>query len=264
MEVTRDLLPVLVSVPHAGAMVPEEVRSNVLLTEAELRGYTDLYTEQIFTIDGVYLLQNPWSRVIVDVNRAPDDISREYEQAAEGVIVHTTWDGKSVYRTEPPQEIADLLISKYHDPYHAQIDETIPKVQFLIDGHSYLPVGPKLKKDSGEARPDINLGNLNYSSCSREHTMFFREFFEKRGYSVRVNFPYTGKYILGHHCHRRRIPPFLVPGIQIELNQGLYVQPETDEPIPERIDEFRQLFTELVHTFAAHFGWKPEPAAVAV
>ena len=78
MEETRDLLPVLVSVPHAGSIVPEEVRANVLLTEEELRGYTDLYTERIFTIDGVYLLQNPWSRVIVDVNRAPDDISREY------------------------------------------------------------------------------------------------------------------------------------------------------------------------------------------
>ncbi|HLD64048.1 MAG TPA: hypothetical protein VI913_04100, partial [Candidatus Peribacteraceae bacterium] len=73
------------------------------------------------------------------------------------------------------------------------------------------------------------------------------------GYSVRINFPYTGKYILGHHCHRRRIPPFLVPGLQLEINQGLYIKPETDEPIPERITEFRTLFEMLVDAFMMQF-----------
>ena len=86
--------------------------------------------------------------------------------------------------------------------------------------------------------------------------MFFREFFEERGYSVRINFPYQGKYILGHHCHRRRIPPFLVPGIQLELNQGLYVEPETDAPIPERIAEFNEVFTKLISAFFERFPMK--------
>jgi N-formylglutamate deformylase len=245
--------PILVSIPHAGSEIPEEVATAVALTQQDLLGYTDLHTERIFNIDDVYLVSNPISRVIVDVNRAPDDISREYEQAAEGVIVHTTWDGRSVYRKEPSQEIADTLIRKYHDPFHAQIDKLMAEVQFLIDGHSYLPIGPKLKRDSGEERPDINLGNMNFSTCSREHTVFFREFFEERGYSVRINFPYTGKYILGHHCHRRRIPPFLVPGIQIEINQGLYVKPDSFDAIPNRIDEFHELFGKLVTAFTKRF-----------
>jgi N-formylglutamate deformylase len=245
--------PLLVSIPHAGSEIPEEVASAVALSQHDLLGYTDLYTDQIFNIDNVYLVSNPISRVIVDVNRAPDDISREYEQAAEGVTVHTTWDGRSVYAKEPPQEIVDVLITKYHDPYHEQIDKRMAEVQFLIDGHSYLSVGPKLKRDSGEERPDINLGNMNFSTCTREHTVFFREFFEERGYSVRVNFPYTGKYILGHHCHRRRIPPFLVPGIQIEINQGLYVKPDSFDAIPNRVEEFHALFAKLVDAFTERF-----------
>ena len=253
MENEQNLKPILVSIPHAGSRVPDEVKDDLLLSDDDLLGYTDLYTDQIFNVPSAHVLMNDVSRVIVDVNRAPDDISREYEQAAEGVIVHTTWDEKAGYKKEPEQHIVDKLIAKYHDPYHKQIDEKMAEVQFLIDGHSYLPVGPKLKKDSGEERPDINLGNMNFSSCSREHTVFFREFFEERGYSVRINFPYTGKYILGHHCHRRRIPPFLVPGIQIEVYQGLYVEPETDAPIPERITEFHSLFNTLVDTFCERF-----------
>ena len=248
--------PILVSIPHGGSAVPEEVADCVALTEEELLGYTDLYTLDIYKVDNVYLTIDPTSRVIVDPNRAPDDISREYEQSAEGVIVLTTWDGKKVYKdgAEPGQEMADLLIQRYHEPYHSKIEEVMPQVQFLIDGHSYLPVGPKLKKDSGQPRPDINLGNMNYSSCSREHTVFFREFFEERGYSVGINFPYTGKYILGHHCHRRRIPPFLVPGIQVEINQGLYVKTDSFDPIPERVDEFHELFVKLVDAFCAQFA----------
>jgi N-formylglutamate deformylase len=249
----QELAPILVSIPHASSRVPEEVADMVALAPGELLGYTDLFTDRIFAIPGVHTVQAQVSRVIVDVNRAPDDISKEYELAAEGVTVHTTWDGKSVYRREPPQELVDRLIRTYHDPFHAQIDELIPRVRFLIDCHSYLPVGPKLKADSGIERPDVNLGNVNFSTCSREHTVFFRDFFQERGYTVQINFPYAGKYILGHHCHRRRMPPFLVPGIQIELNQGLYLRKGTHEALPERIEEFHGLFQKLVRAFVERF-----------
>lgn len=253
MSARSSIRPILLSIPHASAAVPEEVKDLVALSPAELRGYTDVATDVIFAIDRVHTVKHDWSRVIVDVNRAPDDISKEYELAEEGVMVHTTWDGKSVYKSEPHENVVDTLIRKYHQPYHDAIEECIPKVQFLIDCHSFLPVGPKLKADSGEPRPDINLGNVNFSSCTREQTVFFRSFFEDRGYSVSINFPYAGKYILGHHCHRRRIPPFLVPGIQIEINQGLYVKETTREAIPERLEEFHIIMEKLVDAFSEEF-----------
>ena len=247
-----EIRPILVSIPHASNKIPEEVKDYIQLSEEDLLGYTDLYTDQIFSIGNVYTVKCDTSRVIVDVNRAPDDISTEYKQAAEGVTVHTTWDEKNVYKEEPSQEVVDALIKKYHDPYHEKIDEVIPHAKFLIDGHSFLSVGPSLKKDSGKDRPDINIGNGNYTSCSRDRTVFFRDF-KNRGYSVEVNFPYSGKYILGHHCHRRRIPPFLVPGIQIEINQGLYIKNNSFDPIPERVDEFHEIFEKLVDEFVAKF-----------
>ncbi|MBM3231144.1 N-formylglutamate amidohydrolase [Candidatus Peregrinibacteria bacterium] len=253
MSARSALRPILLSIPHASPTVPEEVAEIVALSPKQLLGYTDLYTDKIFTISNVHIVKYGYSRVIVDVNRAPDDISKEYELSAEGVSVHTTWDGSSVYTVEPTQEVMDELIVKYHQPFHDALEEGIPKVQFLIDCHSFLPYGPKLRRDSGIQRPDINLGNANFSSCTREHTVFFRSFFEDHGYSVSINFPYSGKYILGHHCHRRRIPPFLVPGIQIEINQGLYTEEDTLKAIPARVDEFHGIMEKMVDAFCEKF-----------
>ncbi|MCH7620739.1 MAG: N-formylglutamate amidohydrolase, partial [Chloroflexi bacterium] len=72
-----------------------------LLLEEDLLGYSDLYTERIFAIPDTYVVMANVSRVFVDVNRAPDDITQEYEQGEEGVVVHKTWDGKQIYKQEP-------------------------------------------------------------------------------------------------------------------------------------------------------------------
>jgi N-formylglutamate amidohydrolase len=246
-------LPIIVSIPHAGCRVPHEVHADVALEENDLQHYADIATDRIYGIDGVHVVTHDIARVIVDVNRAPDDIAHEHELAAEGVSVLTTWDGRSVYRREPTSVQVEDLIRRYHEPYHDAIDGLMPKARFLFDGHSYLPVGPKLKGDAGVPRPDVCIGNMNFSTCTREHTVFVREFFANHGYTVAVNFPYAGKYILGHHCHRRRIPGFLVPGMQLELNQRLYVDAATHQPIPDRVEECRLLFSRLVGVFAEAF-----------
>jgi N-formylglutamate amidohydrolase len=250
---TASVRPILVSIPHASPRVPDEIRDQVALTPEEILHYTDLFTDRIYTIPNVHIVQADVSRVFVDVNRAPDDISKEYEKSEEGVSVLTTWDGKKVYASKPGEAQADGLIKRYHDPFHQKIEEKMPIVQFLFDGHSYLPIGPKLKPDSGKPRPDINIGNINYSTCTREQTVFVRDFFTSRGYTVAINFPYAGKYILGHHCHRRHIPPFLVPGMQLEMNQGLYVDQQSLTPLPERISELRTAFSALIDAFAERF-----------
>ena len=113
-----------------------------------------------------------------------------------------------------------------------------------------------MKQDAGKDRPDVCLGNMNYSTCNRKYTVFFREFFERHGYSVAINFPYQGKYTLGRHCHRRRIPHFLVPGIQVELNQKLYADPETHEGNEEKIEQLNQLMQKVVDEFMKRCGFE--------
>jgi len=225
----------------------------VNLQPKELLDYVDLYTNEIYSIEGYPLLEGNVCRVFVDINRAPDDIAKEYSKGENGVVVNTTQDGKTVYKEIISDELVDRLIKKYHDPYHAKIDELIPELQFIFDCHSYLEFGPAMKHDAGQRRPDFNIGNLLFSTCSREHTMFAVEFFQKKGFTVGINKPYMGGYVLAHHCHRRRIPYFLVPGMQIEISQGLYVDSKTLAPIPGKIAEMNAVFQEMVDLFYGKF-----------
>ena len=248
-----EIRPILVSIPHASNKIPEEVRESVQLSDEDLKQYVDLYSNKIYEVDNVYRIESDICRVIVDVNRAPDDIAKEYHSGQEGVVVHVTQDGKHVYKDLPSDEQAHLLIKKYHDPYHEKIDELMPSLQFLIDCHSYFPVGPKMKKDAGKIRPDFNIGNLRYSSCSRPYTTFARNFFQDRGFTVGINEPYQGGYVLAHHCHRRRTPSFLVPGLQIEISQGLYLNSDTLEPLEGKLEEMNTLFRKFIDKFAGKF-----------
>ena len=245
--------PIMVSVPHASDHIPVEVADSVQLTKEDMAQYVDLLSDKVFDIKNVYRVVGEVCRVIVDVNRAPDDIAREYHKGHDGVVVHVTQDSKPVYKELPSDEVAHLLIKKYHDPYHQKIDDAMPKLQFLFDCHSYFPVRPKMKKDAGKVRPDFNIGNIRYSTCSRPYTMFARDFFQDLGFTVGINNPYQGGYVLAHHCHRRRIPSFLVPGMQIEISQGLYLDSGTLEPLPGKIEEMRKLVNKFIDKFAEHF-----------
>ena len=245
--------PILVSIPHASNSIPEEVENIVQLTEEEINQYVDLFSEKIYDVGGVYRVVADVCRVIVDVNRAPDDIAKEYHEGHDGVVVHVTQDGKPVYKELPSDELADLMIKKYHDTYHQKIDDAMPNLQFLFDCHTYYPIGPKMKKDAGKIRPDFNIGNLRYSSCSRDYTVFARDFFLDRGFTVGINEPYQCGYVLAHHCHRRRIHSFLVPGLQIEMSHGLYLDSKTFKPLPGRIEEMNKLFGKFIDAFSNRF-----------
>ena len=70
-------------------------------------------------------------------------------------------------------------------------------------------------------------------------------FFQDRGFSVAVNDPYAGKYLIGYHCSRRGLP-----GIQIEVNEKLYMNEKTRRPYKRKIDELRKIMAWLVKEVA--------------
>lgn len=200
----------------------------MLLSDFEILKETDLFTDQIFGVENAHFVKAKLSRLVADMNRAPDELEMEQRLCAEGVVVTVNSEGARVYKKPLTVKQIDCRIERYHDPFHKKVDDLAQKCIFMIDGHSMWPSGRATKIDAGKDRPDINLGNRDYTTCTRAHTAFFKHYFEALGYSVEVNYPFKGRYVIGYHCSRNKRKG--IPGIQIELNQALYTNKRTLKP----------------------------------
>jgi N-formylglutamate deformylase len=235
---------ILVSIPHAGTVVPDDIRSTIPHSDKTIYEESDLYTDEIYSIQGVRLVHQEFSRVISDVNRAPDEIYLKEKQRSLGVIMLNLSNGKKTFKDDPSIECMQQWIDRFHIPYHHEMRRALHSAKFVIDGHSMWSTSPAYREDVGKERPDIVLSNRLYTTCSAQTTKFFYDYYASLGYTVRVNSPFIGRYVIGTHCSRDKIP-----GIQIEINRRLYMNEKTLEKDVNAIKECREEFITLVDSF---------------
>ena len=231
--------PFLISVPHGGVEVPDEVAACLALSQEDLLWYCDPLTREIFDFGGFVEahIDTPVSRMVIDLNRPPLPLPLK---DPDGVIKVRTIDGRQVYL---PGQLPDLprvhrWMMQWYFPYHQRIDELIDShpVRICFDCHSMLPFGSKEQADAGRTRPLICLGNYgdkdgrarpgNITTCPpgwiRLLAGEFEEVFPDPG-SVAINTPFSGGFISNAHYWRKGIP-----WIQIEVNRQLYEQCSRD------------------------------------
>ncbi len=248
---------ILILIPHCSTGIPLPLRRRILFNDLQLKRETDLLTNQLFELKETPTLKASFSRYVVDLNRSRD------AEGDKGVIVTTDFDNRPIYSDEdtpPPQERQER-IEKYWVPYHQELEQKLksPSVRFFIDAHSMRPVGSAKAPDSGEERADIVLSNLGtttgkirpeigYLSCPWEWLMKAAEILEDlwRPHPVEIAFndPYFGGYITQHYSDRQW--PGYKPGMQIEVNRKLYLDWETQEPLPNKIKQLNQVFGTFV------------------
>ncbi len=244
-KMTVEKYPILITVPHCSTFVPADLRRRMMLKDSQINKNCDPFTDEIFDIPKAYVVKARISRLVTDLNRAPDDIETEAKLSKAGVVVSIDMDGNPIYKNTPSMETVMDRVSKYHYTFHDKIDELKPKIGFLIDGHSLRSVGPSTRADSGKERADIILGNRDYTTCSRHMTQRIKKFFEARGFNVKINDPYKGAYLIGYHCSRKGLP-----GIQIEINEKLFMNEKTRKPYKRKIEELRKIMALLTHEIA--------------
>ena len=157
-------LNLLVSVPHAGLEVPEEVASYCILTPRQIvedgdEGAADIYSleeeVQAFVTTRI-------ARAIVDLNRP------EHDRSKDGVVkTHTCWN-VPVYSPFPPENVVEALLDRFYRPYHAELTESARSDTRLgIDCHTMVASGPPVAPDPGAERPWICLRSMECSFARR-------------------------------------------------------------------------------------------------
>ncbi|MDY7108472.1 MAG: N-formylglutamate amidohydrolase [Planctomycetota bacterium] len=207
------ILPLLVSVPHAGLRVPDEVASYCILTEQQIIEDGDEGAAEIYDFPDAIaqFVTTDIARAIVDMNRAEDDCR------ADGVVkTHTCWN-VPVYDPFPPDGVIGQLLARHYRPYHARLTEcSAGGVRLGVDCHTMAALGPPIGPGAGEERPAVCLSNGD-GTCPAEWlesmARCFEQAFER---DVAINDPFRGGYIIRAHADE-------LPWMQVELSRAPFL-----------------------------------------
>jgi formiminoglutamase len=222
-------LPLLVSVPHAGLLIPPEVEDCCVLTPADIERDGDEGAAAIFDLSSEVeaFLSTDVARAIVDLNRAEDDRWRD------GVVKTHTVQGVDVYDPFPPEAVVDRLIERYHRPYHRRLTDLAGTgVRMGLDCHTMLAVGPPVGPDPGRERPSVCLSNGD-GTCPDGWFRMLHACFERafQPFPVTMNDPFTGGYITRSHAAE-------LPWVQVEISR------RPDRTHAEKRDRVLQALTD--------------------
>lgn len=252
-DFTQGTLPLLVSIPHAGTQVPEEIAGR-LSEPARAVPDTDWHVEKLYAFAadmGASVLKANHSRYVVDLNRPTDGGLLYPGQRETGLCPLTTFDDAPLYAPgdEPgPAEIAQR-VERYWKPYHEKLASTLAVLRqqhgyaLLWDAHSIRAQVPVLF----EGRlPDFNLGTGGGTSCPPEIAQsLLAEAQRAEGFTAVLNGRFKGGYI----TRRYGQPQEDVIAVQLELAQSAYM----DETQPRlwdanRAEAARQVIERLLRT----------------
>ena len=238
-NIEKEKFPIIISLPHSGDNYYSEFIKSSLLDKDELCRAEDSFVVEIwdFSInEGYCYIKSTIPRIYVDLNRHPLELDPylcssdipKFEQSKSlkvlsgiGVIPKVSNYGNDIY-AEPLSraEIRKRLIS-YYFPYHRALKYMIKRLKnkfkdvLVIDCHS-MPSSDVPKKSTFV---DINLGNNYGLSISENIFNLIRGNFEKLGFIVEENVPYSGGFITQFYGN----PSDGIHVLQLEINRSIFM-----------------------------------------
>lgn len=252
---------VVLHVPHDSTAVPADVRAQFLLDETELGRELDRMTDHrtlaIFADPSseAAVVRSPVSRLVVDVERFPDDAGEPMAARGMGAVYAATSQLTPLRRRLSIGE-REALMQAYYRPHHAMLEAAVATARerhgrcLVIDCHSFPSVAlPYEMADSSNARPDICIGTDDFHT-SDELAGAFTAAFRRAGWRVSLNEPFAGALVPGSRYRRDA----RVGAVMVEVNRRLYLRevdatPSADfEHVARRI---RESCVEAIASFGA-------------
>lgn len=250
----RTWSPLVVSFPHVGLTWPHDLRPK---PQADFARNADYQVQTLYPeleALGIARLEAVYSRLVVDLNRADDDVSRQLvpdhpspkprsRPGLNPAADAATWDrpgrgvvwasavaagaGASVRILQPPLPYTAFArrIERYHAPYYRALELLLQRRRerfgyaVLLDAHS-MP---------GSVGIDLVLGTLDGASCSEDlaqaamSTLQGEDGQREALLSVRRDSPYRG----GEVVRRFGRPAQGFHALQLEVSRRLYMDEQT-------------------------------------
>ena len=253
-------LPLLISIPHAGTAIPDDIAESMTET-ARKKPDTDWFLDRLydfFEVENASLIAANVSRYVIDLNRSTEEQNLYPGQNTTGLCPQTNFDGTPVYTVgnEPDDAEIKRRIEYYWRPYHKQLHSEIDRLvdkhgkAVLFDAHSIAAEIPNLFPGR---LPDLNFGTNNGHSCGNAFQTLIDQFAESgKGYTQVVNGRFIGGYITRNYGDPKRN----VHALQLELSQSTYTSVGSAGENPTwnqfKADQLQELLRSL---FQSIIGW---------
>jgi formiminoglutamase len=229
LHVTRGEAPLVVSIPHAGALIPSDIEAR-LASPWLARKDADWWLPELYAFAedlGATIVRTGVSRTVIDVNRDPSGISLYPGQATTGLCPVDTFDGEPLYLEGQAPDAAEIAARRatFFEPYHAALRTELDRLVavhgkvVLYDAHSIRSHAPRLF--DGEL-PQFNIGTNNGGSCAPALTAAVEAACDATGLPRVTNGRFKGGWITRHYGQPERG----VHAVQMELACRGYI----DEP----------------------------------
>ncbi|MGE5115839.1 MAG: N-formylglutamate deformylase [Betaproteobacteria bacterium] len=258
--VHRGTTPLVVSLPHCGRQLPDELRAR-LVDAALAVPDTDWHLDRLYGFvrdAGASLIVPRLSRYVIDLNRPPEDAPMYPGANNTGLCPTRAFTGEPIYRPGQEPDAAEIARRRdaYWRPYHDALAAELERVRarhghaVLFDGHSIKSELPWLF----EGRlADLNLGSAGGASCAPSLRAALAGVLAAQ---ARFSHVVDGRFKGGHITRHYGRPREGVHAVQLEMAWRCYC---ADEARPEdwsdaAAERVRPLLRTLVATM---IGWKP-------
>ena len=227
----------ILHIPHSSTNIPflDGYIDDKNKIQNEIIKLTDWYTEELFFSETDPMIVAPFSRLFCDVERFENDDDEVMSKVGMGAV-YERFDNGDLLRNVTAT-LREKIIKDYYWKHHNTFSDTV-KVQLnkensclIIDCHSY-PSTPVIRDlDQTSIRPDFNIG-IDLYHTPKELISASIKFFEEKGYSLGVDWPYSGTIVPMDYYQKNKN----VHSIMLEVNRKLYLK----EPSNEKSNQFEE------------------------
>ncbi|MET0543446.1 MAG: N-formylglutamate deformylase [Variovorax sp.] len=227
-------LPLLISIPHLGTELPEEIRAR-MSPEAAVVSDTDWHLDRLYGFAptmGASVLGARLSRYAIDLNRPPSGESLYPGMTTTGLCPLETFRGVPLYGDGYVPDEPEIARRRTHywQPYHDALQAELRRLHavhgqvLLWEAHSIAGVLPRLFEGQ---LPDLNFGTNSGAACATDIVEAVLEPVRDAGaatasatsFSHVLNGRFKGGYITRQYGQ----PANGIHAIQLEMRQALYM-----------------------------------------
>ena len=222
--------PIILHIPHSRPDIPADVRSDILLDDADLRRellrMTDWYTDELFDTGIGTAVVYPVSRLVADPERFIDDKEESMSKKGMGVVYTRTSDG-AILRQIDSAVRADL-VRRFYRPHHERLERAVTDILenhiqcLIIDCHSFSSTPLPHEHDQTTPRPDICLGTDSFHT-PESLVQAVETACRAEGLVSKRDSPFRGTLVPSVLYHKDE----RVRSIMIELDRSLYMDEAT-------------------------------------